>query len=780
MSEDLSRLTTEELTHEARALRDRHYGSVITYSPKAFFPLSMLCRDRCGYCTFAKAPARLAAPYMTLQEVRELAESAKELGCIEALFTLGEAPEDRYSSAREFLNQVGHESTISYLHEAMSLVLNEVGLLPHPNAGALSKQELMLLRTASVSQGMMIETLREDLRAHDRAPDKVPQRRLATLESAGELAIAFTTGILVGIGEDESDRIEALKAIAASHLRHGHIQEVIVQNFLPKVGTAMAKSAPPSSDEFVRAIALARLILPTDVSIQAPPNLSDDITAILQSGVDDLGGISPLTIDHVNPERPWPHLDTLRTQMLHYGYELTARLPVHAAFTERPHFFDEHIYPAVLHNIDASGLAREDSWVSGGARSHRDEGRNRITTGFDSDLDEIFSGVEAGQLPGEEELLTLFSTRGNRLSKVLDFADHLRMRAVGNRVTFVMNRNINYTNICTFKCRFCAFSKGPLSLNLRGNPYLLTQEEIAEKVREAEAVGATEVCLQGGIHPSFDGNFYLDVVKSVKAAVPEMHVHAFSALEIWEGSRRLSMELDEYLRLLKEAGLRTLPGTAAEILDDEVRKVLCPDKISASQWLEVHETAHNVGLRSNVTIMFGSVEQPHSWVRHLLATRSIQQRTGGFTEFVPLPFVHMASPIYLQGRSRRGPTFRESLLMHAVGRIAYFSLIDNVQASWVKMGPDGARQLLQCGANDLGGTLMEENISHAAGSEHGRALGVADLKEIASSIGRPLHQRNTLYEILTTTPTDRSRTPFGSRQEASPQPITSIGRRGDR
>ncbi|MGC8464921.1 MAG: 5-amino-6-(D-ribitylamino)uracil--L-tyrosine 4-hydroxyphenyl transferase CofH [Acidimicrobiales bacterium] len=779
MSEDLSRLTTDELTHEARLRRSRHYGSVVTYSPKAFFPLTMLCRDRCGYCTFAKAPAKLTSPYMSLDEVRALAISAKELGCIEALFTLGEAPEDRYSSARTFLDQVEQPSTVAYLHAAMNLVLNEVGLLPHPNAGAISRDDLALLRTASVSQGMMIESLRSDLRAHDRAPDKDPQRRLATLDFAGELAIPFTTGILIGIGEAEDDRINALEAIAASHRRYGHIQEVIVQNFLPKAGTAMAKASPPSTDEFVRAIACARLILPPEVSIQAPPNLIDDTLILLNSGVDDLGGISPLTIDHVNPERPWPHLETLRTQMLHHGYELTPRLPVHAQFTSQPRFFDERVYPLVLQAIDASGLAREDAWVSGGATDHMAERSHAITTGFDADLEEIFSGVESGQLAEEKELEILFAARGNRLLKVLEFADHLRTRAVGDRVTFVMNRNINYTNICTFKCRFCAFSKGPLSLNLRGNPYLLSQEEIADKVREAREVGATEVCLQGGIHPTFDGHFYLEVVKSVKAAVPEMHVHAFSALEIWEGSRRLSLGLEEYLTLLKDAGLRTLPGTAAEILDDSVRSIICPDKISSSQWLEVHETAHEVGLRSNITIMFGSVEQPKSWIQHILTTRSVQQRTHGFTEFVPLPFVHMASPIYLQGRSRKGPTLRESLLMHAVGRIAYFSLIDNVQASWVKMGPEGARQLLQCGANDLGGTLMEENISHAAGSEHGRALGVADLKEIASSIGRPLHQRNTLYEILSTAPTDQPSPPLSQPQSTS-QPITLIGRHGDR
>lgn len=753
MDLDLSQIPTTELLEAAREKRQLTFGQVITYSPKAFFPLTMLCRDRCGYCTFAKAPTRLPSPYMTMEQIAALAGNAVLAGCKEALFTLGERPEERYKSARAFLTSNGFGSTIEYLAAAAEFVLQNFGLLPHPNAGALYSEELFLLRGVSVSQGMMLESIRPDLPAHKRAPDKTPERRLSTLREAGKARIPFTTGILVGIGESEADRIAALEAIAAIHRSYGHIQEVIVQNFLPKPGTTMHRDAPPTSSEYQRAIALARLILPSDVSVQAPPNLSDSPASLLSAGVDDLGGISPLTIDHVNPERPWPHLEELRHDLAREGFDLTPRTAVHPSFALRSEYFDPKVYPTLLSHIDSEGYAREDAWVSGGATSEKIEILSpRHRPDCDRDLEEIFTGVERCQLAGEEEILRLFNARGNRVLKVLEFADHLRKTTVGEAVTFVSNRNINYTNICTFKCRFCAFSKGPMSLNLRGTPYLLSLEDIAGKVLEAEAVGATEVCLQGGIHPSFDGNFYLEVVRAVRAVSPQMHVHAFSALEISEGSSRLGMDLREYLIMMKEAGLKTLPGTAAEILDDQVRAVLCPDKISSSRWLEVHETAHEVGLRSNVTIMFGSMENPRSWAKHICVTRAVQLRTQGFTEFVPLPFVHMASPIYLSGKARRGPTLRESLLMHAVGRIAYHGSIENIQASWVKMGTLGAQALLRAGANDLGGTLIEENISHAAGSEHGRSLGISELLGIANAVGRPLHQRNTLYEIISEKP----------------------------
>ncbi len=737
-----------ELAVEARAVRDAHHGQRVTYSPKVFIPLTMLCRDRCGYCTFAKPPARLDRPYMTRDEVLAIAQAGRAAGCHEALFTLGERPELRYPAAAAWLRAEGFASTIEYLRAMCEAVVSETGLLPHANAGALFEDELAALRPVAASQGMMLESLAEGLDAHRGAPDKEPARRLATLEAAGKLGIPFTTGILVGIGETREDRITSLEAIAESHRRHGHVQEVIVQNFLPKAGTAMFRSARCDDEEFLWSIAAARLILPPEVHLQAPPNLSEDLVPLLLAGIDDWGGVSPVTADHVNPERPWPALERLEALTEAAGHTLAPRLTIYPEYALDPErWLDESMRFFVLDASDAEGLARDCAWVSGGdvAPPALLEPVALATGSAKSALGEVLAGVAAGEEVGEDEIVTLFSARGSEVWAVAELADQLRADIVGDEVTFVINRNINYTNVCTFKCKFCAFSKGPLSLNLRGAPYLLDLEEVTRRVTEAEAEGATEVCLQGGIHPNFDGEYYLDVLRAVRAGSERIHIHAFTALEVTEGARRSEVGLGEYLATLRDAGLKTLPGTAAEILDDEVRAVLCPDKISTEQWLEAHRAAHEVGLRSNVTIMFGSIEQPRSWARHLVATRALQRETGGFTEFVPLPFVHMATPIYLQRRARRGPTFREALLMHAVGRIAYRGAIDNIQVSWVKMGVEGARQILRAGANDIGGTLMDENISRAAGATHGQRLEVAEMAEMVAPLGRPLVQRTTLY-----------------------------------
>ncbi|MBW3555656.1 MAG: 5-amino-6-(D-ribitylamino)uracil--L-tyrosine 4-hydroxyphenyl transferase CofH [Actinobacteria bacterium] len=733
----------------AVAVRDADTGRRITYSPKVFIPLTQLCRDRCRYCTFAQPPARLEAPFLTPEEVLAIAEAGAEAGCSEALFTLGERPEERYPAARRWLTDRGYGSTVDYLAAMCELVIDRTGLLPHGNGGALFPDELARLREVTASQGMMLETLNPALAAHAGSPDKTPERRLATLEAAGEQQIPFTTGILCGIGESRHDRLEALQAIAASHRHHGHVQEVIVQNFLPKPGTPMRDEPPCPDDEFLWSIAAARLVLPSDVRLQAPPNLSEDFGRLLDAGIDDWGGVSPVTPDHVNPERPWPALARLREVTEARGFALAPRLTIYPSFALAPQrWLAEGVRFAVLDRSDAEGLAREpgERWYSGvdaeppllvpGAGPVQRRG-GRVA--------EVLAGVAAGQEVGVEEIVTLFSARGPEVVAVAEVADDLRRQQVGDSVTFVVNRNINYTNVCTYKCRFCAFSKGPLSLSLRGMPYLLEVDEITRRVAEAEVLGATEVCLQGGIHPSFDGDYYLDVIRAVRAASSTIHIHGFTALEVSEGARRLGEPLSLYLKRLQDAGLKTLPGTAAEILDDEVRAVLCPDKIGTEEWLEVHRTAHSVGLRSNVTIMFGAIEQPVHWARHLVRTRELQRETAGFTEFVPLPFVHMASPIYLQRRSRRGPTFRETLLMHAVGRIAYRGLIDNIQVSWVKVGASGARQMLQAGANDLGGTLMDENISRAAGASHGQLMDAGGFRSIVAPLGRRLEQRSTLY-----------------------------------
>lgn len=775
-------------------MRDAGHGTRMTFSPKVFIPLTMLCRDRCGYCTFAKPPARLDHPYLDIDAVLDIARAGAVAGCHEALFTLGEAPEERYPAAAEWLQAHGYGSTVDYLVAAAGTVLRETGLLPHANAGALHEVELGRLRAVSPSQGMMLESLADRLHEpggpHHRAPDKTAARRLETLDAAGRARVPFTTGILVGFGETEAERIDALVAIRASHARHGQVQEVIVQNFLPKAGTAMHNADPCDPEVFLRAIAMARIVLGPAMHVQAPPNLSDPsaLADLIGAGIDDWGGVSPVTPDHVNPERPWPALDALRIATEAAGKTLAPRLTVYPEYVrDETEWLHPDVRTAVRHASDLEGLARDDTWSSGGdqlpptirivkralpdrkpssdvdnvvaapvARAARErseqerEGRAISTPVPRGPVAEVLDGVMLGQELGEAELVTLLEARGPEVRAVADVADQLRRDIVGDVVTFVRNRNINYTNICTFKCKFCAFSKGPLSLNLRGDPYLLDIEEMQRRVVEAVECGATEVCLQGGIHPDFDGNYYLDVIRLVKEAAPSIHVHGFTALEVTEGAKRLDMDLAEYLTLAKEAGLATLPGTAAEILDDEVRAIICPDKINTEEWLHAHRTAHSVGLKSNVTIMFGSVERPEHVARHMLRTRALQLETGGFTEFVPLPFVHMATPIYLTGRARRGPTFREVLLMHAVGRIAYAGAIDNIQISWVKTGIGGAQQALTAGCNDLGGTLMDENISRAAGANHGQEADDNMFHAMVDPLGRPLEQRTTLYGRIST------------------------------
>jgi FO synthase len=745
-----------ELMARAAARRDAAHGVRVTFSPKVFIPLTMLCRDKCGYCTFAKPPAHLVSPYLELDEVLAIARRGAALGCYEALFTLGDAPEARYPDAAAWLADRGYASTVDYLVAAAGVVLTETGLLPHANAGALTEEELVRLRAVSPSQGMMLETLAARLGEpggpHAGAPDKTPERRLATLEAAGRARVPFTTGILVGIGETRAERLEALLAIAAAHGRHGHVQEVIVQNFLPKPGTSMWRAPACDADELLWTIAAARLVLDPSIHLQAPPNLSepDDLAALVAAGIDDWGGVSPVTPDHVNPERPWPQLDVLRRATEAAGKTLAPRLTVYSEYVrDGDRWLHDDVRFAVRCASDLEGLARDDDWAAGGGTTPPALLPASVPPGWTArartPVGEVLDGVLAGEEVDVDEIVTLLGARGPDFLEVAAVADQLRRDTVGDPVTFVRNRNINYTNVCTFKCRFCAFSKGPLSLNLRGSPYLLDHEEIQRRVLEAVDCGATEVCLQGGIHPDFDGNYYLSVARAVKEVAPQIHVHGFTALEVTEGARRLGMPLRDYLTSAKEAGLATLPGTAAEILDDEVRAIICPDKIDTEEWLDAHRTAHSVGLRSNVTIMFGHVERPEHIAHHLVRTRVVQKETGGFTEFVPLPFVHMATPIFLQHKARRGPTMREVLLVHAVGRIAYRNWIDNVQVSWVKTGVTGARQALQAGCNDLGGTLMDENISRAAGASHGQELDESELRAIVEPLGRPLEQRTTLY-----------------------------------
>jgi FO synthase len=706
---------------------------------------------------------------MPIDEVVAVAREGAAAGCHEALFTLGDKPELRYSVARDELRELGVETTLEYLARAAQAVLDETGLLPHLNPGVMTRAELEALRPISASMGMMLETTADRLSArggpHWASPDKIPARRLETIRLAGELSIPFTSGVLIGIGETREERIDALLALKALGEEHGHVQEVIVQNFRAKPGTRMAAHPEPSLDDHLWTIAVARILLGPSWHVQAPPNLAfDDFPRLLDAGIDDWGGVSPVTIDHVNPEAPWPELERLAEATRSRGLELAPRLPLypeHVADLDR--WVDPTVQPYVRRAADASGLARDDSWAPG----------ELVGVPFVVRRDAPPLGLVGGEL-GEDEVTRLLEARGEHAARVCAAADALRRDVCGDEVTYVVTRNIQYTNVCYFRCGFCAFSKGKLAANLRGAPYLVPFDEVVRRTEEAWERGATEVCLQGGIHPAFTGEYYADVVRAIRDVVHGIHIHAFSALEVWQGAATLGLSLADYLGHLRDLGLGSLPGTAAEVLDDEVRRVICPDKVTTAQWLAVHDAAHRVGLRSNVTLMFGHADTPRSWARHLLRAREQQRSSGGFTEFVPLPFVPMEAPIYLQGRARRGPTFRETILVHAVARLALHPEITNIQASWVKLGPEGTRQALAAGVNDLGGTLMNESISRSAGAAFGQELPPERMEELIRSAGRVPRQRTTLYGDP---PEERVRASFGAEPLAEPvnPPVQDAG-----
>jgi FO synthase len=763
---ELLRAPLDDLLAEARRLRP---SRLVTYSPKVFVPLTTLCRDVCGYCTFARPPRRGERAFMTEEEVLAVARAGAAAGCREALFTLGDKPELRYKVAREELRAMGCETTLEHLERCARLVLEETGLLPHLNPGVMTRAELEMLRPVSASMGIMLETTAERLGArggpHWASPDKIPARRLETIRLAGELSIPFTSGVLIGIGETREERIDALLALKALGEEHGHVQEVIVQNFRAKPGTRMAAHPEPSLDDHLWTIAVARILLGPSWHVQAPPNLAfDDFPRLLDAGIDDWGGVSPVTIDHVNPEAPWPELERLAEATRSRRLELAPRLPLypeHVADLDR--WVDPTVQPYVRRAADASGLARDDSWAPG----------EPVDVPFVVRRDALPLELVGGEL-GEDEVTRLLEARGEHAARVCAAADALRRDVCGDEVTYVVTRNIQYTNVCYFRCGFCAFSKGKLAANLRGAPYLVPFDEIVRRTEEAWERGATEVCLQGGIHPAFTGEYYADVVRAIRDVVPGIHIHAFSALEVWQGAATLGVSLADYLGHLRDLGLGSLPGTAAEVLDDEVRRIICPDKVTTAQWLAVHDAAHRVGLRSNVTLMFGHADTPRSWARHLLRAREQQRSSGGFTEFVPLPFVPMEAPIYLQGRARRGPTFRETILVHAVARLALHPEITNIQASWVKLGPEGTHQALAAGVNDLGGTLMNESISRSAGAAFGQELPPERMEELIRSAGRVPRQRSTLYGDP---PEERVRASFGAEPLAEPvnPPVQDAG-----
>ncbi len=769
----------------------------VSYSRKVFIPLTHLCRDTCHYCTFVTVPGKLRAGgrgmYLEPDEVVALAGRGAELGCKEALFTLGDRPEARWPQAREWLDERGYDSTLSYLRAMAIRVLEETGLLPHLNPGVMSWTELSRLKPVAPSMGMMLETTSRRLfevkgEAHYGSPDKDPAVRLRTLTDAGRLSIPFTTGLLVGIGETLAERADTLHAIRRVHKEFGHIQEVIVQNFRAKDATAMADAPDAGFDDFLATVAVARLVLGPDMRVQAPPNLVSrhECVALLGAGVDDWGGVSPLTPDHVNPERPWPALDELAAVTAEAGFELVQRLTAQPKYVQAgAAWIDPRVAAHVAALADpVTGLARDinptglpwqepdeateslgriDLHSTIDTEGRRTEARSDLGNAFgdwesirdrvgelaarvpervDSDVAAALRSAERDPAGcSDAQYFALATADGPALDAVAALADSLRKDAVGDDVTFVINRNINFTNICYTGCRFCAFAqrKGD------ADAFSLTTSEVADRAWEAHVAGATEVCMQGGIDPELPVTGYADLVRAVKARVPSMHVHAFSPMEIASGATKSGMGIREWLISLREAGLDTIPGTAAEILDDEVRWVLTKGKLPTSLWVDIVSTAHEIGLRSSSTMMYGHVDTPSHWVAHINVLRAIQDRTGGFTEFVPLPFVHQSSPLYLAGAARPGPTHRDNRAVHALARIMLHGRIPHIQTSWVKLGAQRSQVMLTGGANDLGGTLMEETISRMAGSQHGSAKSAAELVAIAEGIGRPARQRTTTY-----------------------------------
>ena len=778
--------------------------NTVTYSRKVFIPLTRLCRDRCHYCTFATAPAHLPAPFLAPEEVLDIARAGAELECKEALFTLGDKPEDRWPQARQWLDARGYDSTLAYLRAMAVLVLEETGLLPHLNPGLMSWEDLQRLKPVAPSLGMMLETTSQRLwstpgQAHYGSPDKDPELRLRVLADAGRSSVPFTTGILVGIGETLDERAESLLALRATSRAYRHVQEVIVQNFRAKPDTAMRSTADVGFEEFLATVATARVVLGPSARVQVPPNLSrlDQLPQLLQAGVDDWGGVSPLTPDHVNPERPWPHLDDLAAATAAAGFTLRERLTVHPEYVVAGEpWLDPRVEPHVRALADSTGLAvagcrpqgrpwqePDPTWgASGRVDLHADIDVAGRRTDRRTDFEDAYGdwgsvAADAALIessasapprgdaelkaslrraerdpasllePGHErDALALLHADGDGLRAVAALADELRRDVVGDDVTFVVNRNINFTNVCYTGCRFCAFAQRRSD----ADAFTLSLEQVADRAQQAWELGATEVCMQGGIHPDLPGTAYAELVRAVKARVPAMHVHAFSPMEVVNGAARSSLSIEEFLSSLVEAGLDTVPGTAAEILDDDVRWTLTKGKLPTASWVEVVTTAHRLGLRSSSTMMFGHVDLPSHWLTHFRQLAAVQDAArasghGGFTEFVPLPFVHQQSPLYLAGVARPGPTRRETQVVHAAARLLLSGRVDHVQTSWVKLGGAGSQLMLQSGADDLGGTLMEETISRMAGSEHGSARSASDLAGLADAIGRPSRLRTTTY-----------------------------------
>ena len=798
--EPLDRLLTAASRVRDAGLASAGRPGVVTYSRKVFIPLTHLCRDRCHYCTFVTTPGQLRAegkaPFLSPDEVLDIARAGAALGCKEALFTLGDRPEDRWPVAAQWLEAHGFDSTLGYLRAMAIRVLEETGLLPHLNPGVLSWEEIQRLKPVAASMGMMLETTATRLWSerggpHFGSPDKEPAVRLRVLEDAGRSAVPFTTGVLLGIGEDYAERVDAIREIRASAQRHQHVQEVIVQNFRAKPRTAMAAHDDLGLQEYVAAVAVSRLLLGPAARVQAPPNLSDstELGLLLRAGVDDWGGVSPLTPDHVNPERPWPNIDKLAALSAEAGFTLRERLAAQPGYVLQPEpWLDPRVRPHVFALAGPDGLAVEgrlpvglpwqepdEAWTASGRvdlhvevdtvgrtadrrsdfdavygdwaelRSRTESARDGHSTALTAGDPEVRAALRHAEADpaglSDAEYLALLGADGADLEALAALADGFRRQVNGDDVTYVVNRNINFTNVCYTGCRFCAFAQRRTD----ADAFTLSMQQVGDRVDEAWAGGATEICMQGGIHPDLPGSAYFDLAREVKSRRPDIHLHAFSPMEVVNGAARTGLSYRDFLVAAREAGVDSLPGTAAEILDDDVRWVLTKGKLPAAAWLEIVRTAHEVGLPTTSTMMYGHVDTPAHWVAHLRTLAAVQDETGGFREFVLLPFVHHNAPIYLAGVARPGPTNRENRAVHAVARLLLHGRIDNIQTSWVKLGDTGTQAMLQGGANDLGGTLMEETISRMAGSGNGSLKTIAELEAMAAAIGRPARQRTTDY-----------------------------------
>ncbi|MEU3409894.1 bifunctional FO biosynthesis protein CofGH [Streptomyces sp. NPDC006658] len=768
---------------------------VITYSKSVFIPLTRLCRDKCHYCTFATVPGKLRRAghgmFMSPDEVLDIARKGAALGCKEALITLGDKPEDRWSEAREWLDAHGYDDTIAYVRAVSIRILEETGLLPHLNPGVMTWTDFQRLKPVAPSMGMMLETTATRLWSepggpHHGSPDKEPAVRLRVLEDAGRSSVPFTSGLLIGIGETYEERAQSLFALRKVARAYHGIQELIIQNFRAKPDTAMRGMPDAELDDLVATVAVARHIMGPSACLQAPPNLVDaEYERLIGAGIDDWGGVSPLTIDHVNPERPWPQIEELTERSRAAGFELRERLCVYPEFVRRGEpWLDPRLRPHVSALADPeTGLALPDAVVEGRPWQEPEEvftatGRTDLHTAVDTegrtgdrraDFDEVYGDWEAlreAAAPGmaperidtdvrealrtaaddptrltDAEALALLHADGPALDALCRVADDVRRSAVGDDVTYIVTRNINFTNVCYTGCRFCAFAQRRTD----ADAYTLSLEQVADRAQQAWEVGAVEVCMQGGIHPDLPGTAYFDIAEAVKKRVPGMHVHAFSPMEVVNGATRTGLSIREWLTAAKEAGLDSIPGTAAEILDDEVRWVLTKGKLPTATWIEVIRTAHELGIRSSSTMMYGHVDQPRHWLGHLRTLAGIQRETGGFTEFVTLPFIHTNAPVYLAGIARPGPTRRDNRAVTAMARLLLHPWIPNIQTSWVKLGAEGAAEMLRSGANDLGGTLMEETISRMAGSSYGSYKSIRDLIAVAEAAGRPARPRTTLY-----------------------------------